>query len=232
MNWRWDTKTFSGSISIWRLLKILLFNTTTTMPNWCSNQIEITTNVEPSEFLSKQDGEYYLHFNKVANIGEWDYNKALEAWWVKWDVWEFEDWKFITNQEPMNIIEDINWYKTYSLFYETPRAPPTEFLQTLFKFIREKDWDALISNEHCESWMGFIGYFYNWDRWDRDWDYLYIEELESYVTWTKESLEHMKQFEDCILVDEALIELKKLFKDGSLSRTSYYEYKEELQHFL
>jgi hypothetical protein len=56
------------------------------MPNWCANGL--TLKHEDSAMIDKAvaalaKGELLETF---IPIGEWDYNKALEAWGTKWDV--------------------------------------------------------------------------------------------------------------------------------------------------
>ena len=83
------------------------------MPNHCKNEITITGNVETIEKIKDIIVDYDSEngFCEFLNpIGEWDYDKAVEEWGTKWDIYDVDDIVI----EPERI----------SFSFETAWAPP------------------------------------------------------------------------------------------------------------
>ena len=114
------------------------------MPNWCMNDITITG---PKEVISEMYNgavEKGGLFEGVVPIGEWEYNKALEAWGTKWDV----------DPEQLEYSEDGSRASIYGCV-DTAQGPPIKFYDTVLA--NNKDFD--IEATYHEPGMCFIGMY-------------------------------------------------------------------------
>jgi hypothetical protein len=118
------------------------------MPNWCSNNCEITNNdvskIDAIETFLKefdanedQDKTGLLEFLIPNPTGEWEYNWAVANWGTKWDI-QLYDWDRI----------DEN---TIFLNFDTAWGPPT----TAYDTLTEQGYD--IHANYLEEGMGFVG---------------------------------------------------------------------------
>ena len=98
------------------------------MPNWCSNNLIITGDIETLVQLKEvieSDVEGLLE--AIAPIGEWDYGKAVETWGTKWDV-STEGLQFVDHGDGTAEIEG---------YFDSAWSPPVEAFQQL-----AEDWDS------------------------------------------------------------------------------------------
>lgn len=200
------------------------------MPNWNSNQIEIKTKVNPKRFMIKnREWKFSLCFEKIIPLWEWDYNKAIEKWWCKWDIAELDDNKRTGESERTFDIEKEKWEYTIIWFYETPWCPPIWFLTQLYYFLKRKDKFSTVRNSYFEGWCWVLGIWENgsdYDLWFDGYDVSRSSSLDAYVTNNRDKKEVLEEFFDTIYTkDKALEELEKI-KDS----IDEEEYREELEN--
>lgn len=83
------------------------------MPNWADNQMIVTGKTEEMDRFKKDFG----CFNDIVPLdGEWEYDKAVETWGVKWDV----------NPDEVDYgrFEEGDYYS-----FMTPWGPPSAFVR-------------------------------------------------------------------------------------------------------
>jgi len=61
------------------------------MPNRCNNKLEIKTTAPLAEVFEEINGEFYIHFAKVAPAKEETCDAQVQARGTKWDVFDNED---------------------------------------------------------------------------------------------------------------------------------------------
>jgi hypothetical protein len=106
------------------------------MPNWCENNVEITSaNSEhiaalKTLILNEQD---CLDFEKIVPIGKWTHEKAHEHWGVKWTVNKPEQYSEI----------DCSTNRIF-LDFHTPWKPPVGIVVAIRGFISELGLDIKV----------------------------------------------------------------------------------------
>lgn len=196
------------------------------MPNWCSNQLSIKTTVDPEEFLVREWDDYYLMFNKLVDIWEWDYDEAIRKWWTKWDIASIDNWKIITDWNAVNRIFVDNrstWYWIYEVFFDTAWWPPIQYLETLYEYLLDKDKLSTVTCKYFEPWMWMMWQFINGIDSESLWNMEYIEELEWYVTSDHEAFELCRDFDTIMMTDVALEEIEELYNNWIIKRWRYKE---------
>jgi len=107
------------------------------MPNWCENGM-VVNGMSAEDFIEKYSietdeyDEFIIDFEKIVPIGEWEYDKAVDAWGTKWgDVeaifTETED-GFIVGFDTawsspfpiVNALREQNPNATFDLYYMEP----------------------------------------------------------------------------------------------------------------
>jgi len=119
------------------------------MPNWCSNSIEIRGSVEKVRELwlqakrleSQDDGQSLLE--AMAPIGEWDYDRAIATWGIKWDV-SLEGLEFIDTNDGNGMITG---------YVDSAWGPPIE----AFESYVANNPDVFAEIKYFEPGMSFIG---------------------------------------------------------------------------
>lgn len=110
------------------------------MPNWCMNTVEITGELPKLEAI-KAAAESGNFLEYLVPIGEWDYEKAVETWGVKWDIHEGD---MQCHLDPDTGI--------LSLSFNSAWGPPTEAYSK-----GEADHNIRITAYYYESGMMFAG---------------------------------------------------------------------------
>ena len=118
------------------------------MPNWCRNFVTINgPEIQLREFVNstpknRTGNDGFL--NKHVPIGEWEYEKALDAWGTKWDIDEM-------------IIGEISEHYTHytvDFQFESAWTPPLEAIKSIaniFPYFK-------IGIHYLEDGVGFIGF--------------------------------------------------------------------------
>ena len=132
------------------------------MPNWCSNTITIEGPAEKIRALwdaanSKEDSGL---LEAMVPQGEWDYDRAVEAWGTKWDI-SLEGLEFIDNDNGRAMI--TGWA-------DSAWSPPLDAFQTY----ANKNEDCSLELKYFEPGMCFVGV---WDSEGGDAYYDGIDEL-------------------------------------------------------
>lgn len=192
------------------------------MPNWCSNQIEITGDKEGLSQIkgileSNPNGSMFeLLVGKLADgqteeqyAGDW-YDTNIERWGCKWDV-DIE-------LDSMTIDEDgIHFY------LETAWSPCNEFLRLL-----HHKYGVFVKNEYSEQGNDFVGiYQIGEDELlvDDCWEYLeglYNTDYEHFIMEVQNQIEYLMGDDEIPSVEEwlkefpyasmdCLVELQEMF---------------------
>lgn len=150
------------------------------MPNRCGNKVDITTRVDPKEFLSQDSKwEWSLHFNKILPITEPATNmECSNIRGTKRDIfwWDWIDGKETIADFPVTInsiatMEDKETLYSIYCYFDTAWSPPIGYYEALLKFLQEKDPDSTLTWYYTESWCWFLWCRenYNDDEHERDW---------------------------------------------------------------
>jgi len=159
------------------------------MPNWCMNTVEITGEL-PKLKAIKAAAESGKFLEYLVPIGEWDYDKAVEAWGTKWEVTE--------------VFCEIDYDKnTLYLDFNSAWGPPIEAY-----YKGEADHNIRITAYYYESGMMFAGKYadgvdtsfdidFDKDDWDADIPEDIVSELmldmeyESWKEWNSDDEEEV-----------------------------------------
>lgn len=117
------------------------------MPNWCNNTLTIYGPKEKIKKLAEAASRGEL-LETMVPIGEWDYNKAVEAWGTKWDVSE---------ENGLEYTEIAENRASLSGWFDTAWGPPVDAYNTWLKENEDCDLGAY----YYEPGMAFCGYWSN-----------------------------------------------------------------------
>ncbi len=152
------------------------------MPNRNANSIEIHTDVNPKEFMSKTvDWWRSLHFNKLLPIPKWKWSVGFQSdtRWTKRDIYNSKE-KITTGW--FQITKEWGRYHIHWSF-DTARAPPIQYYEELQAVLRRKDDSSDIVAYYNEPGCAFFGKRDNWD--DEEYEYAgnvhWIDWLEEYL---------------------------------------------------
>jgi hypothetical protein len=148
------------------------------MPNWCNNSIEIEGPVEKiaalwllaHRFTPTVEGAL---LNAMVPIGDWDYDRAVQAWGTKWDI-DMQGLEFVDNEQGRARI--TGWF-------DSAWSPPLDAFQT-YALANE---DVYLELKYFEPGMSFTGV------WDSEGGDAYWEDVGSLLDTTAE--------EDAVLYD-------------------------------
>ena len=126
------------------------------MPNWCMNSVTIKGDKAKLDAIEAAAKENKL-LEYLVPIGEWEYDKAVNTWGVKWDIHDADCWMDKDNDgsDFLNINFDSAWGAPIEAF---EKAAETHNLY--------------IKGDYKEDGMMFVGW-YRFDPYDReyeDWD--------------------------------------------------------------
>jgi hypothetical protein len=127
------------------------------MPNWCSNSITITGPVEKIQALRAVSIDKGL-LEAMAPLGDWEYDRAVEAWGTKWDI----------SNEGLEYEDNGDGTATIGGWADSAWAPPVEAFQTY----SNANPEVTMELQYFEPGMAFIGVWDNaggdayWDKLD------------------------------------------------------------------
>jgi hypothetical protein len=127
------------------------------MPNWCSNSITITGPVEKIHALRAVSIDKGL-LEAMAPLGDWEYDRAVEAWGTKWDI----------SNEGLEYEDNGDGTATIGGWADSAWAPPVEAFQTY----SNANPEVTMELQYFEPGMAFIGVWDNtggdayWDKLD------------------------------------------------------------------
>jgi hypothetical protein len=128
------------------------------MPNWCNN-IVVVRNSDPAKIQSLIDAlQQEKFFDHIIPIGDWEYDKACNAWSTKWEASNISWMKF-------NVVDAVE------LSFESAWCPP----ENVYKQMVEDGWE--VTAYYCEPGMGFVGKFTTQDGFLEDESYDFNETM-------------------------------------------------------
>jgi hypothetical protein len=122
------------------------------MPNWNSNAITIKGPVDKIRALwdaANPNSEYAGLLEAMVPIGEWDYDRAVQAWGTKWDI----------NGEGLEFTDLGDGTATIEGWADSAWSPPIEAFAT---YCGNND-DVTAQLDYFEPGMAFIGRWTNTD---------------------------------------------------------------------
>ena len=117
------------------------------MPNWCENYITIHGPTKILEEIFDAANKNKL-LEYLEPIGDWDYNKAVEAWGTKWEPQEVTA-TFHTVSTDAEGVEDTYYITAW---FDTAWSPPVNAY-----YAAEKRLGITIEAFYIEEGMGFVG---------------------------------------------------------------------------
>ena len=115
------------------------------MPNWCSNNFNITGNKNSISdlWVAAQLKEGLLE--AIAPIGDWEYGNAVETWGTKWDV----------SLEGLEFEDHGDGTASITGWFDSAWAPPVAAYEQL-----AQDFDScVIEASYFEPGMDFAGFW-------------------------------------------------------------------------
>jgi hypothetical protein len=139
------------------------------MPNWCSNTITIEGPADKIRALwdaVNPNSEYAGLLQAMVPIGEWDYDRAVQAWGTKWDI----------NGEGLEFIDNDNGRAMITGWADSAWSPPLEAFQTY----ANANEDCSMELKYFEPGMCFVGV------WDTEGGDAYWDDVGSLLETTEE----------------------------------------------
>ena len=132
------------------------------MPNWCENYVTIKGHIKELDKIAEACRQkQFLEY--LEPIGEWDYDKAVEAWGTKWEP-QLIDWEIDVNAEN----------STMTLSFPSAWAPPVQAY-----YAAEQRLPVTIEAYYIEEGYGFVGFYENGTESTYELDYDKEDMLES-----------------------------------------------------
>ena len=123
------------------------------MPNWCMNSVTIKGDKAKLDAIEVAAKENKL-LEYLVPIGEWEYDKAVNTWGVKWDIHDADCW----------MDKDNDGSDFLNLNFDSAWGAPIEAFEKA-----AKNHNLYIKGDYKEDGMMFVGW-YRFDPHDREYD--------------------------------------------------------------
>lgn len=155
------------------------------MPNWCINDIDISGPSEKIKELYDRMIQENCIFEILVPIGNWEYDKAVEAWGTKWDA----------NSQDLDLYDNGD-YSCISGQIETAWGPPIQVFET---YLNDNE-DVSIEIKYFEPGMQFVGQYI--DGFDECYEYesYSIDNISDYIP--PDLIEHFDLYNEITNMDD------------------------------